>query len=345
VDRPGHDLDGWRGARYQPGQPAGHYESWFVRANHPTRREAFWIRYTIFAPHGRTQDAIGELWAIHFDGESGRIRAAKEEFPIGECSFADRGLDVRIGVATLTAGALRGGVHRPHDLSWDLRYSGGSAPLLFLDERLYDTSLPKAKALTTVPLAVFNGGLVVDGKSIPVDGWVGSENHNWGRKHTDQYVWAQVAGFDSAPDAFLECATARLKLGPIWTPPMTLVCLRIEGEEHRLNALPRTFRAHAAWRFFDWRFDSTQRSVRIRGHVHAPREDFVALTYYNPPGGAHTCLNSKIAACEITLERPGREPLTLETRHRAAFEILTDDPGHGVPRLDTSHLQPRGFPK
>jgi hypothetical protein len=36
--------------RYQPGQATGHYESFFQRANHPTRPMAFWIRYTIFSP-------------------------------------------------------------------------------------------------------------------------------------------------------------------------------------------------------------------------------------------------------------------------------------------------------
>ena len=44
----------------------------------------------------------------------------------------------------------------------------------------------------------------VDGVSHAVDGWVGSQNHNWGRKHTDRYAWGQVAGFDDAPGSFLE---------------------------------------------------------------------------------------------------------------------------------------------
>ena len=33
--------------------------------------------------------------------------------------------------------------------------------------------------------------------------WIGSQNHNWGRKHTDSYAWGQVAGFDDAPQTFL----------------------------------------------------------------------------------------------------------------------------------------------
>jgi hypothetical protein len=43
--------------RYQPGQKMGHYESFFQRANHPSRPLAFWIRYTIFSPQDRPEDA------------------------------------------------------------------------------------------------------------------------------------------------------------------------------------------------------------------------------------------------------------------------------------------------
>jgi hypothetical protein len=165
--------------------------------------------------------------------------------------------------------------------------------------------------------------LEVDGEAIVIDGWVGSENHNWGSRHTDTYAWGQVVGFDNAPEAFLECATARLKLGPLWTPAMTVVCLRFDGHDYRLNSPRQMFRAKGGWKDFDWQFDSAQAGVRIRGRMHAAPEQFVSLTYYNPPGSTHTCLNSKLAACEVTLERAGKPPVTLTTRHRAAFEILT----------------------
>jgi hypothetical protein len=46
---------------YQPGQMTGHYESYFVRANHPTRPLAFWIRYTLFSPKQHPENALGEL--------------------------------------------------------------------------------------------------------------------------------------------------------------------------------------------------------------------------------------------------------------------------------------------
>lgn len=317
------DLEYWQGARYRAGQTHGHYESWFLRANHPTRPLAFWIRYTIFVPHGRAQEAIGELWAIHFDGERRRIRVAKSELPISRCSFASSGLAVRIGDATLEPGELHGAASGAHAIRWALRYRGGDRPMVFLPERAYEARLPRAKALCTRPQVVFDGSIDVNAESFAIDGWIGSENHNWGSRHTDRYAWGQVVGFEEAPDAFLECATAQLKMGPIFTPRLTILCLRFDGVDYRLNSPLGMFRAQGTWTDFDWRFDSAASGVRMWGRIHAEREDVVSLTYYNPPGGNHTCMNSKIAACEVTLDRPGESPVMLTTRHRAAFEILT----------------------
>ncbi|MGA7324677.1 MAG: hypothetical protein WBX25_09395 [Rhodomicrobium sp.] len=330
------NLDYWQGARYRFGQRKGHYESWFLRANHPARDEAFWIRYTIFSPRGRPDDAIGELWAIHSGGETGKVRAAKSEIPAGDCYFAPRGLDIRIGSATLKSGKLCGEARRPHNIRWNLDYRDGGPPMLFLPEKLYEAAFPKAKALSQRPHVVFTGTLEIDGENITINNWVGSENHNWGSKHTDTYAWGQVVGFDNAPDAFLECATVRLRFGPLWSPPLTMAVLRIDGLDYKVNSLVRAFRAIGRWGWkdgaFDWRFDARddKAGTRICGHLQAKGADFVGLTYYNPPGGSHTCLNSKIAACEVTLERAHRPPLTLATRHRAAFEILTDDTGHDI---------------
>src|SRR5215813_2982456 len=118
--------------RYR-GQPEGHYESFFIRANHPTRPQAFWIRYTIFSPKGRPQDAIGELWAIFFDGERASHAAAKEERPLSDCSFDTQSFRVRVGSATLEASRAEGAIAgAAHSLAWDLKFEGASRPALLL---------------------------------------------------------------------------------------------------------------------------------------------------------------------------------------------------------------------
>jgi len=357
------ERDLWNRCRYVPGGADGHYESWFQRANHPTEPLAFWIRYTIFSPRGRPGDAVGELWAILFDGgqfdggqvQGARITAAKEVVPLAACRFGGdgdagsddgaghaghvgrtgrtgrSGIDARIGRALLVDGHLEGDASsRGHSLAWNLDYDGGQAPLLLLPRALYDRGFPKAKALVGTPNAVFRGAITVDGRRFPIENWKGSQNHNWGSRHTDSYAWGQVAGFDDDPEAFLECSTAQVRIGPLWTPRMSLVVLRTEGQEYALNSLGGALRAQGRFDFFDWRIASATADARIAVHIHAPRASFVGLRYDNPPGGSKTCLNTKLAACELTLERPGRPPRTLTTKHRAAFEILTDRGDHGA---------------
>jgi hypothetical protein len=321
----------WNGARFRADENAGHYESWFQRANHPTRPLAFWIRYTIFRPADPSAKALGELWAIWFDGERGLVKAAKEVVPLAACRFATRGIDVRIGGSHLDDAKLEGSAaNQRHSLAWSLRYATTEPPLLLLPRDLYERPLPRAKALVGSPNADFSGRLTVDGERIDVDGWRGSQNHNWGSRHTDSYAWGQVAGFDDAPDVFLECSTAQIRLGPVWTPRMSLLVLRADGEETAINSLGQSIRARGRCEGFDWRIESRMRGTTVRLRMHAPPSAFVGLTYFNPPGGSKTCLNTKLAACELTLERDGHAPKTWSTRHRAAFEILTDRTDHGI---------------
>jgi len=110
--------------------------------------------------------------------------------------------------------------------------------------------------------------------------------------------------------------------------------LRHRGEEIALNNLLQTLRAQGSFRYFEWSFRSETKDVLLEGTIAAPRDAFVGLNYYNPPGGTKQCLNTKIASCELKVvrKRDGRSnaPEILMSGHRAAFEILTDDRGHGV---------------
>lgn len=322
----------WNSARFERGSRAGHYESWFQRANHPTLPQAFWIRYTIFAPAKKPDRAEGELWAVYFDGDTKSIVAAKQELPIAQCKFDTSSLKVSIGESTLDdaslAGALEGDKHR---IVWSLNYTSPADPLFLLSDALYKAKIPKAKALVGSPGAVYSGALHIGGKEIPVDGWVGSQNHNWGSKHTDRYAWGQVAGFDDAPGTFLEVGTGRLKIGPVWTPHMTIMALRLDGREHRLSSIRQSLKASGSYDYFNWTFASATDDISIEGTISATSDDFVGLPYRNPPGGVKTCLNSKIARCELTVRERGKPPRALTSARRAAFEILTDDDDHGVP--------------
>lgn len=315
-------MANWNGARYQPGTDRGHYESWFVRATDPRGLRAFWLRYTVFSPRGPGHDAVGDLWAVVSDRATGVIAPVKQSFPIASCSFAADRLDVQLGDARLTDRAVVGtATESGHAIRWDLALAGGGPPLLLLPDYLYNAPFPRAKSVVCRPLARFSGTIEVDGTALTIADWVGSQNHNWGSRHTDRYAWGQVAGFDDAPDAFLECSTARLKLGPVWTPPLSPVVLRLGAETLTWNGLVSAVRNRGTYSPFHWRIRGAANHGAIEVRMDANEADAVSLRYPNPPGGEKRCRNTNLAQCEVVLDRPGQPPVTLRT-NRAAFEIL-----------------------
>jgi hypothetical protein len=326
--------------RYRGGRE-GHYESYFLRANHRELGLGFWVRYTIFAPKGQPDQAEAELWAAVFDDRPGGTVAVYKAVPFGSASFAGAGdgLDIRIGDAALAddpatgRGSLAGAVSSGgHEIRWDLTYEGSDEPVLLLAERLYQGRFPKAKVLVPGPMAAFTGRLVVDGEPVEVAGWTGSQNHNWGSQHTDEYAWGQVAGFDNAPGSFLECSTARVRVAGLRSPWLSPLVLRHDGRQYALTGLAAARRAAGAYRASGPSYTWTLRSagpagqdgeVTISAEFSAPAESFVTFAYRNPPGRSKKCLNTKIAQATVSISEAGAEPVILRCANRAAFEILS----------------------
>ncbi|EMJ65170.1 hypothetical protein [Leptospira sp. P2653] len=319
--------------RFKTDDLTGHYESWFVRANNPNACQAIWIRYTIFSPKNHPEKAIGELWAIYFDGEKNTHFVSKSEFPIEKCKFHSIPFSVRIGDSELSDSYLLGKAGNSkgsEKIFWDLKISGGSPALFLFPENLYEGNFPKAKVLVGNPRVKVSGSLKLGSQEIQVLDWIGSHNHNWGSKHTDQYAWGQVVGFEEEADSFLELATAKLKIGPLWTPAITPIVFRFKGKDYKLNHPFLSF-GRAKYRYFDWNFAANSSEIQIIGRIYAEPRDFACLQYWNPPGGWKYCLNSKIASAELFVKR--KEDLVyakLTSNRKAAFEILTDDFSHGM---------------
>jgi len=328
-----NEIDNY--SRWRPGNGKGFYESYFLRGICLDEPQAFWIKFTVFAPRGRPREAEGELWAIYFQGLEKGKTAVKETYPLRGCLFAADRFDVRVGQAHLADGISSGRcTSGSHCLEWDLRFPTTGASLHFLPEWAYGASFPKAKGLAPYPDVTWEGTLKVDGRSLDVTGWRGSQNHNWGEKHTDQYAWAQCNTFPDCPDTYMEMMSARLRVGPVWTPYLSFLALQVRGERILFNS-PRSL-LKARVRFparFEWHLDLDNGTYRAACKVAGRQETFAGLRYRNPPGGEHACLNSKISSAEIALFREGRTVETLRSDFTTAFELLTDETDHGVPLL------------
>ena len=321
-------------SHYQVDQSTGHYENFLLRANHPTKSIAFWVKYSVFSPDNHPENAMGEVWAAYFDGETCSHFVVKEEFPISQCRFDRNGFNISINEAQLNSGMFKGiGRHGDYILAWEMDYSGTDRPIFLLPKNLYHTSFPKAKSLVALPMASFNGLLVVNSNEVFISDWIGSQNHSWGVQYPDVFAWGQVAGFDNSPNTFLEIATARLKVAPIWSPVLTFLVLRYQGKDYCLNSMPQSIKAKGVFDYFQWRFSTEDDQIKIEGTIWAPKNYFIGFISKNPTGDVKQCLNTQLASCtlSVTLKENLSNRIKLETKHRAAFEIITDDKSHHIP--------------
>ncbi|MCX7981326.1 MAG: hypothetical protein N2572_00260 [Syntrophales bacterium] len=331
-------MGGASQTRYGPGVHGGFFESYFLRANHPELPYAFWFRYTLTKPRSKESRLVGEIAGVFFDGVSGGHTVVKKTMPEEKIQFVPGDFNITLEDAVLNATHTRGEIRlKEKEIKWELSIEGQVKPVFLLPEAWYEKAFPRAKSLVILPMARFDGHVSVNGNRFSIQGWKGSVNHNWGTKYTDEYAWGQVAGFDTHTDSFLEVATACLKFGPWRTPKVTPLIFRHRGEEFAFNSFFHLCDSRGAFSDYVWVFRAETRGILIEGTISAPRDLFVGLIYKNPAKGVKYSLNTQIAACELKFEdvrKGSRRRETLFTRHRAAFEIVSDGRDLSIPISD-----------
>jgi hypothetical protein len=322
-------MQPWNAVRYAGEASGGHVESYFLKLNDREGRRALWIKATILVRRGGTP-RLAEAWAIAFDRE-GRHVAAKETVPLSRARFGEDALDVAVAGLRLSEGSLSGSVTSGgHRIAFDLRFTTGAPPLVpFPDRRMYEGPLPSTKVVSPHPDSRFTGRYEVDGEEVRVEGWRGMQGHNWGPRHTELYAWGHVNQWDGDLDLVFEGMTARVKVGPVLAPPLTLLCVSVRGVRYAFNGPLAILRARGAIEPRRWTFSAKSSLATLSGELWADTADLVGLSYENPDGPATHCLNSKIARGRVRLSIRGRPELEAITR-AAAFEIGTKDRSHGV---------------
>jgi hypothetical protein len=313
-----------------------YYESRFVRANHPSARQACWLRETLLLP--TAGESVADVWVMVFDPDGAGNRAIKVGHPLDESEYRyETGTDgwtARIGEATIDDASVRGVISADgRTASWDLRITpGAAAPVKLLTDRGYRAKFPTAKTMVRDPLATFDGRLEFDG-GLDVNGWQGSVNHNWGKRHTPAYAFGQVCGFDEVADASLEIVTARAAVGPITLPPTTLFVLRHARGEFAVRSVLAARHTHGVYRPFTWTFGGRVGEATMEGELTADPSDVIGLTYSDTTGHVKFCYNSALATCRVRLRDSAFGDVELIASRRAMLELLLAEPYDGVPLL------------
>lgn len=328
-------LEDDNAVRWKRGDTGGHVESFFLKANHRESDRAFWLKFTLYIPVGG-EGAVGEVWAILFDGEAGHL-AAKATYPVSDVTLRSGGVGLRVGGCSLAPGETRGELAAADGtmFRWDLRFDGARAPLRpFPFDWMYTASLPKSKSLTPSSDASYDGFVEAGDRRYEVAGWPGMQGHNWGKNHAERYAWAHCNVFEDPEgqpvDAVFEGFSAKVKLGPVVTPFLTIAMLSFRGRLLAFNRPLEWLRATTEVTYTGWTFSVRRGEHRLHGRLWTPAEQMVGLTYYNPTGDYTHCLNSKIASAELVLSR-GEETLArLFSPRKAALEVTVREPDHPV---------------
>jgi hypothetical protein len=315
-----------------------YYESRFVRANHPHRPQALWLRETLLLPS--TGDSVADVWVMVFDPEGAGNRAIKVGYPLDASEYQYDTWTARIGETTIDDVSPRGTVTADgRSAAWDLRIEPGDAePVKLLTDRGYRAKFPTAKTMVRHPLATFDGFVTledspIDTAHLDVDGWTGSVNHNWGKRHTPAYAFGQVCGFDEVPDTSLEIVTAHAAVGPFKLPATTLFVLRHGGGEIAVRSIMGARRTRGTYEPFTWSFGGRAGAATVEGEITADPSDVIGLTYFDTTGHTKYCYNSALATCRIRMRDSAFGNIDLTASRRAMLEILLPEPHPTVPLL------------
>lgn len=332
------------GVRFDPALRRDHVESYFLKANEPNGDRALWIKATIFCSATEPDRAVAEGWAIAFDKRGGTNKhvAVKHVLPFSRASFGKTNLDVQWNIPatkpdtqdeslTIQPGRTSGRIARRNDsIAWNLDLHGDARAFVpYPYAQMYTGSFPKSKTLTPYPDLRLSGETIVNGERWDISDWRGMQGHNWGRGHADLYAWCHVNTWESDAELVVEAMSGRVRVGPVMTPLLTVVCARFRGVDYLWNGPIEMARAHGDVGLRRYSFTAEAKRARIEGLFEVETDDMVGLYYPNPDGPMTYCLNSKLARAHVRLEVHGRPPIAINSR-AAALEIGTRDSEHGV---------------
>ena len=281
----------------------GHYEVWYLTFNHVPTRTGYWLRYVLEVPQRGAPYA--QVWFATFDGRDPRNNFALHDTHL-IAAFTDASAPFRIGIggSELGHGHAKGQIAGAgHTVSWDLSWLPAPSTHHHLPGVIYRTSFADTRVLSPNLDVPIRGTIVVDDKTVILDGAPGGQTHLWGRKHAHAWAWGHCNAFDGRRGAALETLSVRLKKRGLVTPPLSLVTLYLDGEALKFTELSNTLLNRGRFGTGHYAFSARGADVKIEGEFRCRPEDKVLSEYVDPDGEKLYCANSCVADLEVVVMR------------------------------------------
>ena len=288
------------------GLARGHYEVWYLTLNHLESQTGYWIRYTLESPLEGHEDPYAQLWFAHFDARNpDRTFAINQGFPIEAMHANANPFAVAIEGAELTHSSARGQISGAgHQARWDLSWLPAATTHRQLPRLMYRGDGVGDTTVLTPNLDVpIRGTIEADGRRFVLDGAPGGQTHLWGKKHAHSWAWGHCNAFEGRPGAAFETLTVRLKKRGLVLPPLTILCLYLDGEVFRWSEFQHTPLTRGGYGTAHYGFRALGARARLEGEFTCRPEDMVVAEYHDPDGEASFCSNSEVADLRITVDK------------------------------------------
>lgn len=304
----------------------GGYESFYLRAVDPDKPRSVWLRHTVHQAHGGGEP-VGSVWLTAFDADrpdgpqAHKISAPDPEpepwLRVGDSAFGPTGVH----------GTSGDGV-----ASWDLEWTGEEPVLRHLPKSfMYSAPLPRTKLESPRPHVTLDGQVTIDDNKIAVERWPGMVGHNWGAQHAERWIWLHGLVFEDRPDAWLDIALGRIRIGRLLTPWIANGVISVNGERLRVGGPAARARVQETPTALDLRVDS--HDVKLRLTVHGNRAQTVVWRYADPDGSEHHVANCSVAELEAVVHPHGSTATVLRTAHGGAYELGAREAPAGLTTL------------
>jgi hypothetical protein len=311
------------------GADTPHYESYFVKARHPSEPRAFWMRHTVHQRPGEPRTA--SIWLTLFDAAAAEPVVAGKQTVGADALSAPPGGYIAIAGSTVAPGGARGGLDSPSlTTDWDFAIASEEPELRHLPiARLYEAPVPRTKSVTPHPGALLTGRL----GDWQLDGWAGVSSHNWGSEHAERWIYLHCGQFEGrGRDTWLEMTVGRIRLGRLTVPWIAQGALQLDGRRHRLGGPQRIRSTSVGERPTGVRLAVRGDGLRrVEVSAEAPREHFVAWRYADPEGPEHHSLHSSLADLAVTAVLEDGRTERLRAAQAATYELGIRETDHGIP--------------
>ena len=321
------------------------HDVWHLKLNDPIARRALWLRFSrLCTTNGFKKTA--ENWAVYYHRGTHNQEVKKvavkqtldlsaylphsefepaEAFEIGECFFSEH----------RTQGIINS---KGNSIEWDLTILPGPRSTFSpVPEILKRTGLVKNSVTTLQEQLWVSGKTIVNGETIEWKEALGMAGYRSGSKSGFSWTWGHCNAFSNEQgepsDFIFEGLTARVKLGPVVSPPFSAFFFHYQGKPYFFNTVMGLFHLKSKSSLNEWQFEASRGDLAFRGHMKAEHKYFACLTYEDTNGSLLYCASSKLSDMRILVYRNGKLESTLVAQGTAAFEVTSRQKNPYVPIL------------